>query len=124
MKHHYIQMQTNKSGSKNGRPAYDYEELTMLENKKIRTVLILIGLVLFITGAFAAWTFRPHTDGSGAAYGSTDELLYFVSKLTSLAGFVIALVPSTVAIRYELEEMKRTTGEIEDAAKSATDDAK
>ena len=111
-----------KFARKTIRPIYDNGELTMLENKKIRTVLLLVGLALFITGAFAAWTFRPPADESGAEYGTHDELFYFVSKMASLAGFIIALGPSTVAIGYELEEMKRTSQTNEDAAKSATDD--
>ena len=99
-------------------------ELTMLENKKIRTVLILIGLVLFITGAFASWSFRPPADESGAEYGTNDELFYFVSKMTSLAGFIIALIPSTATVRYELEEMKRTSQANEKTAEKETDDDK
>ena len=91
----------------------------MFENKKIRTILILIGIVLLVAGAFSTWTIRKSlnsgdlSEDEDAAY----QKYYFIAKMVFLVGFIVALVPSVKGALYDLSAVK----EAEDRKKSSAD---
>lgn len=92
----------------------------MFENKKIRTILILIGIVLLVAGAFSTWTIRKSlnsgdlSEDEDAAY----QKYYFIAKMVFLVGFIVALVPSVKGALYDLSVVKAA----EDQKKSSLPD--
>lgn len=87
----------------------------MLKNQKVRRTLIVVGLLVLVFFAGLSWHFGKSIDS--AAPDSPEEKTfvkyYFISKILSAVGFLIAIIPSTLELKYEVEKLttKKTENE-------------
>lgn len=81
----------------------------MLENKRHRHIFIIIGLIFLIASAFLSWHFNKYLQSDDLNDELKDRYTkwYFFSKVLFAFSFVVAVVPSTLELKYEVDLFKK-----------------